>query len=175
MDTVIIENFFDNFDLISGAFKKIPLYNLDDYNNKFHGNDISQAESWPGKRSQHIHEINPFLFNLIYKELNSKTNIFNNLDTTMNAVLHLRLGDSKEDWIHTDPNYYTLIVYLSETNLNSGTEIYPKNEDMPSTKIGFVQNRALLFKSHQRHKSINNYGNNLENGRLTLNCFINLR
>ena len=175
MDTIIVENFFDNFHLIKDYFKKIPLYDLDEYNNKFNGNDISKAESWPGKRSQHLHESNPFLFNLIYKELYSKTNIFNNLDTIMNAVIHLRLGDSNEDWIHTDPNYYTLLVYLSETNLNSGTEIYPNDVDVPSTKIGFVQNRALLFKGYQRHKSINNYGNNLENGRLTLNCFINLR
>ena len=67
------------------------------------------------------------------------------------------------------------MVYLSETNLNSGTAIYPDHGDTPSTLVGFVQNRALLFKSSLRHKSINSYGDNLENGRLTLNCFLNLR
>jgi len=94
----------------------------------------------------------------------------------MNSFVHLRLNeDNENDWIHTDPNYYTLMVYLSDTNLKSGTAIYPENGDEPSTVVGFVQNRALLFRSYQRHKSVNNYGSSLEDGRLTLNCFINLR
>ena len=60
MDTIIIENFFDNFKNIKDTFKKIPLYSLKEYNKKFH-----KYENWPGKRSQALHDDYPFLFNLI--------------------------------------------------------------------------------------------------------------
>ena len=64
-----------------------------------------------------------------------------------------------------------MIVYLAETNLKSGTAIYnDKNEETQSAK--FVQNTAFLFAGKQLHGSILNYGDNIDNGRLTLNCFI---
>ena len=171
MDTIIIENFFDNFKNIKDSFKKIPLYSLKEYNKKFH-----KYENWPGKRSRALHDDYPFLFNLIMKELNTKTPLFKDRLLTINSFIHLRLNeDTDKDWIHVDPDDYTLMVYLSETNLKSGTAIYPDEENIPNTTVGFVQNRAVLFRGKQRHKAINSYGNNLENGRLTLNCFINVR
>tara|TARA_B100001094_G_C17939755_1_gene674909 strand:- start:278 stop:805 length:528 start_codon:yes stop_codon:yes gene_type:complete len=175
MDTIIIENFFENFNNIKDEFKKIPLYSLKDYNKRFLSKVVRQ-ENWPGKRSQILHMGNPFLFNLIVRELNTKTTLFKDVGLDINSFVHLRLKeDTDKDWIHIDPDYYTLMVYLSETNLNSGTAIYPEQGDIPSTTVGFVQNRAVLFRSNQRHISINSYGDNLENGRLTLNCFLNLR
>ena len=92
----------------------------------------------------------------------------------MSSTVHLRLNNSEEDWIHTDDQWQkTLIIYLSETNLKSGTCFYENNSNIPSTTINFIKNRALLYDGNIRHMSLLNYGNSIHNGRLTLNCFIN--
>lgn len=181
MDAIIINNFFDNFVNIKNEFKKIPLLTLDEMNKKHWAKD-RRPENWPGKRSENLADTNPFLFNLIHKELISKTNLFNNTDMNMHACVHLRLdkdnqnNNSKEgDFIHSDPCDYTLMVYLSDTNLKSGTALYPPKGDVPDVMTNFVQNRAFLFKGFIRHMAIHNHGDSIENGRLTLNCFIYLK
>ena len=91
----------------------------------------------------------------------------------MSVNTHLRLGkDEEPDYIHTDPDDYTMIVFLSKTNLKSGLNIYDENKQ-ETQNIKFVQNRAVIFDSKQYHRSSLNYGDNINNGRLTLNCFIN--
>jgi hypothetical protein len=176
MDAIIIDNFFDNFNNIKEEFKKIPLFSIDEYNKK-HWRKDRRPENWPGKRSDPLHYSNPFLFNLICKELGSKIDMFNKpfLNIHMDASVNLRLyDDNDKDFIHTDPYEYTLMVYLSDTNLKSGTALYPSNGDVPDTMINFKQNRAFLFKGSYRHMAIHNHGDSIENGRLTLNCFINI-
>jgi hypothetical protein len=171
MNTIIVDKFFDNFNNIKDSFKNIQLFNQEEFNKKF--NDTG---TWPGFRSEELYTGNPFLFNLIIKEIYSKFGqlSFNNRNINVKSHIHLRLAeDNKKDWIHKDPFFATLMVFLSETNLKSGTCLYDENKNVTDT-INFVQNRALLFDSNKYHKSLNNYGDNLQNGRLTLNCFINL-
>ena len=62
---------------------------------------------------------------------------------------HLRLKDTnKEDFLHKDSpdSTYSLLVYLSETNLFSGTKLYD-DLDNEVADIKFVQNRAIIFDS----------------------------
>ena len=66
---------------------------------------------------------------------------------------------------------YSMLVYLSPTNLNSGTDLYNENDEM-ITSFKFVQNRAVLFSSSYKHRAINNHGTDVNNGRLTLNIFM---
>ena len=174
MDAIIINNFFDDFDNIKDEFKKIPLYATNDWNKKFNVSGASYDETWPGKRSESFGDSNPFLNNLIYKELRSKTSLlFDGIHLDMYSYVHLRLDtDNDADFIHCDPCDYTLIVFLSETNLKSGTALYPPRSNTPDVMANFVQNRAFLFKGYIRHKAIHNHGDSIENGRLTLNCFI---
>jgi hypothetical protein len=169
----IVENFFDNFCNIKNKFSNIGFYNNNDYC-KLSGKNKDE-NIFPGKRSLDIFEINPFFCNLILKEFQLKFNNFyqgNNFN--MQSYLHLRLTtDNEKDYIHTDPCTHTLIIYLSETNLNSGTIIYDNNKN-PSLTINFVQNRAVIFPGNFLHMSMLNYGDNINNGRLTLNCFFHL-
>jgi hypothetical protein len=164
----IIDGFFDNFNLIKDAFKNIPLYNLKQYKKKF-----NEKNNWPGYRSDNLINVNPFLYNLILKEIFNKLKIgffAPGTNIEMRAVIHLRTSNSVEDWIHTDPVDKTLLVYLSETNLESGTALY-EEDNSPSTIVKFIQNRALLFDGKIKHSSLHQYGKNIKNGRLTLNCF----
>tara|TARA_Y100000592_G_C5274744_1_gene223527 strand:- start:51 stop:602 length:552 start_codon:yes stop_codon:yes gene_type:complete len=181
MDAIIINNFFDNFQNIKDEFKKIPLLTLDEMNKKYWSKD-RRPENWPGKRSESFAKTNPFLFNLIFKELVSKTgDLFKDKRVDMHSCVHLRLAsdnygqDKKDgDFIHDDPCDYTLMVYLSDTNLKSGTALYPPRGDVSDVMANFVQNRAFLFKGGIRHMAIHNHGDSIENGRLTLNCFIHI-
>lgn len=169
MDFIVVDDFFDNFQIIEDAFRQIPLYSQDEFNKKF-----DSHQTWPGKRSESIESCQPFLYNLICKELASKVGYLPLLqgNINMSAFTHLRLSsDEKDDWIHFDPDKWSLLVYLNETNTNSGTKIYNKDEECIAD-IAYVKNRLLIFKSSLLHRSINSFGDNVYNGRLTLNCFI---
>jgi hypothetical protein len=167
MKHIVIDNFFDKFNFIKDEFKKIPRYEKDDYNKMF----PKEQQNWPGKRSAFILNTQPFLFNLFLKEFSKF-----NFDLSSHSVAlhtHLRLEkDGIKDWIHRDiTSDYSCIVYLSETNLNSGTYFYSENKEIVSD-IKFVQNRAVLFDGRYLHSAYGHHGYTEDNGRLTLNSFI---
>jgi hypothetical protein len=166
---IVVDNFFDNFSLIEHSFKNIPLFTLDNYNRKF-----NDTQTWPGTRSSSIEYESPFLFNLFIKEFDNKIgDVFKNMNVGVKLHTHLRLGkDEQKDWIHRDSNpyVYSFLVYLSKTNLNSGTYIYSENNEIISD-IKFVQNRAVFFDSRYLHSAYGHHGSSIEDGRLTLNAF----
>ena len=82
--------------------------------------------------------------------------------------------------LESEQNYYphgdwdfAFLYYLSETNLNSGTKFYFNDEDKNNehTLVKFVQNRLLIYDAKMPHCPWGKYGNNLSDGRLTLNGF----
>ena len=175
MDAIIVDNFFDNFRFIENKFKEIPLYSLPEYNKKFKKSKMDY-EAWPGKRSQALIDHNPFLYNLILKEFFTKFRMGQGT-VYCDATVNLRLDkDDKDDWVHKDSGdgtTHTLMIYLSKTNLSSGTVLYDENKQ-PTTTVGFVQNRAFLFNANLWHRSLNNHGKDIEDGRLTINCFLKM-
>lgn len=170
-NTIVIENFFDNFDYLKNHFKKIPLIEFNKYPDELKS---QKNEQWPGQRSLQLQEEYPFLMQLVVKELMLKSDSQNlrNRPWRVNASIHLRLKDTNEaDFIHTDPADLTMIVFLGKTNLESGLNLYD-NEKKEVVHIKYVQNRAVIFHSRRFHKSHLNFGENIGNGRLTLNAFI---
>jgi hypothetical protein len=168
MKLQVVDNFFDNLERIESDLKKIKLYSMDEFNEKF-----NDTQSWPGFRSQMLHKENPILFELFLKEFLQKFNIKSYFE--INLYLHLRLKDDQEkDWIHKDNCNSSLIVYLSQ-NLDSGTNFYQETKDKEDMVISMLKNRCILFDSHTNHKSKLNFGNNLEDGRLTMNGFISYK
>ena len=173
MKAIITDNFFTDFDLIKESFKEIPLYDEKTFNKK--GLGPKKNQSWPGKRSAELSESNPFLYNLIKKEFFEKFGyVIGNRPVYIESYIHLRLQkDEAKDWVHKDlPDDFSFLVYLSDTNLDSGTCLYEEQNGKPSLTVNFLQNRALLFDSNQWHRSMNNHGHSINDGRLTLNCFI---
>jgi hypothetical protein len=167
MKCIIIDNFFERFENIEKAFKEIPVYKKEEFNSKF-----QEKQNWPGKRSGYLNNENTFLLNLFLNEFYNKINI-GIRGITLHT--HLRLSsDLDKDWIHKDSfggYIYTCIVYLSKTNLNSGTYIYSSNNEIISD-VKFVQNRAFLFDTRYLHSTYGNHGEDINDGRLTLNAFI---
>jgi hypothetical protein len=161
----IIENFFDDFNLLEADFKKIKLYNVHEFNKNFKTN-----QNWPGYRSNFLQEENIFLQQLFVKEFKSKVNFKNNF--RLNLHIHLRLKDDQnKDFIHRDSSKnYSCIVYLNN-NIDSGTNFYDSNLDVPLVTVKSIKNRLVFFNSNIRHGSILNYGNDINDGRLTINGF----
>src|SRR5210317_376818 len=95
----------DNFFVIENHFKKIPLYELKDFREKY-----NSKESWPGYRSGFIDIEQPFLWNLTIKEFGQKIGDFinNKKFEDVKSFLHLRLN-KQNDWIHIDPVDITMI------------------------------------------------------------------
>ena len=88
------------------------------------------------------------------------------------SFVHLRLyEDENKDWIHRDDNELSGLVYLSNTNLNSGTYLYDDNDNMIND-IKFIKNRFIMYRGTMKHKAYGNYGSSIDDGRLTLNLFI---
>ena len=173
----VVDNFFDNFNNIEEAFKKIPLYEREEYKKRNIITDedrkLLKDSNFPGRRSDSLHRVHPFLFNLIIKEIFDKINGKQFKEINLDCSVHLRTGtDETQDFIHKDPTKLGMLVYLSATNLESGTAFYQEDSDKSYLKIPFIQNSAVIFPGHIRHKSLLNYGSDINDGRLTLNGFI---
>ena len=170
-NTIVIENFFDNFVNLENSFKKIPLLKYDKYPEKYKS---TVNEVWPGQRSLPLQVEYSFLTQLVIKEVMQKSDSHNLIykPWSINASINLRLdNDNDRDFIHSDPADLTMILFLAKTNLNSGLNLYDIVSD-ETAHIKYVQNRAVIFNSRTLHKSHLNFGNNIDNGRLTLNAFI---
>jgi len=128
-----------------------------------------QAGTWPGKRSLNYMETDPVLSSLF------TVCVGEHMPEYSQGALctHWRFGDNK-DWVHVDNMTCTGIVYLSETNMNSGTQFFDRNPDEGGQVIldvPFVQNRCVLFYGNPYHCSKSNYGESEDNARFTMNFF----
>lgn len=167
---LILNDFFPLLNVMEEELKSIPLYVCEDHPE--HVNLSEQESSWPGKRSENLLETSKILSALFLQTLQSRVAFSKNFYPTL--YIHLR-DESCEgtDWIHTDENLLSVLVYLSDTNLNSGTGFF-EGETLID-KVSFVKNRAVVFPGSMRHMSLGNHGEGIKTGRLTLNAFLHER
>jgi hypothetical protein len=162
--TLVVEDFLPNLKQYLNEIYKIPLYEQKEFSNRFNLN-----ATWPGKRSNVLNLECPFLYYIILQNLEK---IFFLKKFTLNLHLHLRRDiDSEKDWIHKDLQDYSFLIYLNNTNLNSGTYLYNESNELISD-IKYVQNRFVLFNCSYSHMGYGHFGTSPENGRLTINGFI---
>ena len=165
--TLIIEEFLPNLSHYLKDIYNIPLYNQEEFNNKF-----NLKQTWPGKRSSSLNLENKFLFFLILQNL-EKVSFLKKY--SLDIFLHLRREeDFLKDWIHKDTSDYAFLIYLNPTNLNSGTYIYDENNNIISD-VKYVQNRFVIYNGSYNHMGYGHYGNSPENGRLTINGFLDIK
>ena len=164
MEVTIVDNFFDDLSKVESYIKDIELYKYTNHP------EASADEKWLGRRSILLHRSNKGLFNLFMETFNKKFNYFKTQPLDLFSYLHLRLKQDGKEWIHVDDANYSLLVYLSKTNLKSGTILYDDDEK-EILNVKYVQNRAFIFSSKYKHKSAGNFGTNKKNGRYTLNAW----
>ena len=162
-----VENFFPRLELILPEIKKINLYSQKEFNKI-----EDSTDNWSGFRSLNLRKNNVFLYELINNLMFTKK-VMDKGSYDIASFLHLRLEEHNvQDWIHKDPALFTALIYLSDTNLNSGTYIYDENNNIIND-IKCVKNRFVIFSGNYNHKGYGHYGNSVQNGRLTFNLFIN--
>ena len=166
MKLVQEDNFFQDIDLILPEIKKIKLYSLKEYNEL-----TKEKETWPGYRSLPIIETNPVLYSYINHIIRVKK-LMPEGNYLIGTFLHLRLKENNdEDWIHKDDEDYAALIYLSKTNLDSGTLLFNEDKNVIND-IKFLQNRFVLYDAKYNHVGYGHHGSSIEDGRLTLNLFI---
>jgi hypothetical protein len=163
---IVVDHFIENLDLILQDIYKIKLYSQEEYNKLFNTN-----QTWPGFRSEDIYKCFPTLLFFCLESF-YKLNLLKKEITRIESHIHLRTKEfNKSDWVHKDSCKYTLLVYLNNSNLNSGTYFYDEEKNT-TCDIKYLKNRAVLFNSDCFHMGYGHFGDNNKNGRLTLNFFI---
>ena len=162
----IIYNFFDFPNLIYENCKKLNFYTPEEMV-KVSG----FSGSWAGKRTLPLETESPFLHLHILSYLK-----LNGIDVDKYKKIfthaHTRLAEDEEkDWIHKD-NSNTALIYLSNTNLNSGTQFFADDLENEISKANFVQNTCVYFEKGLYHTSFGNHGYSIEDARMTLNIFM---
>ena len=163
MKLLIVDKFFEDMQFLNvvNEIKKLRFYELKEFNFKF-----KDSQSWPGKRTEILPKVNLSLSKKITDQFILKTKSFlepGDMDIQMYA--HIRnKKDGKKDWIHWDADIstYTGLIYLSKSNIKSGTYFYNTKKEIISD-VKFVQNRCLIFDSRYLHKA---YGHH--DGRLNI-------
>ena len=147
--------------------KQFKFYTAKEFDKEF--NDKS---TWPGVRTEDLNYCCPFLYIHILTLLQKSIKVNYTEYENISMYCHLRLyEDEAEDFIHVDP-CDTALIYLSPTNLNSGTDFYDNQENTVAS-VKFIQGSCVFFKSGIKHRSIGNHGNNIDDGRMTINIFMN--
>jgi len=171
LKSIVIDNFFEDINEIYNYVKTLETFNSKNYPND---PKVNTAKiDWPGYRSNQLAGEDLWLTNKFGNAFRKHLTGLITGQFQLHMFSHLRLDEHNEaDFIHNDsPHIYSMLVYLSPTNLNSGTNLYNENDEM-ITSFKFVQNRAVLFSSSYKHKAINNHGTDVNDGRLTLNIFM---
>ena len=162
-----VENFFPRLDTILPQIKKIKLYTQDEFNKINNTNT-----TWPGLRSLILESTNPILHEFICNLLFKNHKILGKGKYVVKIYLHLRTEEDQQlDWIHKDSETFAALIYISKTNLNSGTYLYDDNRDVVND-IKVVRNRFVLYSGQYFHKAYGHFGSNVDDGRLTINLFI---
>ena len=172
----ILDNFFtpDVLTIVGDEIKKLEFFDKDSYPHK-----QNLTANYPGKRTDNLTQAHPLLDSYILRHIERSGAPFVGGNWVQNQYAYLRLEeDNAFEYRHTDPYDWAYLIYLSDTNFNSGTRFYESMEEGKQDEVAnvrFVQNRLVMFHSDYPHRSWGNHGKNLEDGRLTINGFCNYR
>lgn len=165
--TVIIDNFFDNIDVLREIALDLP-YNRD---------KNMERQHWKGYRTPDLKNFNnQILNNAVQKILNTVKDIFNDdfIDNTIiKSHFHLLPEHKNVENIlnyHRDLAEYSGIVYMnSNPPKNSGTTVLVNGL---AESIENKYNRLLIMDGELTHTPTRFFGDNILTGRLALTFFI---
>jgi hypothetical protein len=83
--------------------------------------------TFPGVRTNPLHEINLELFNYVCKRFFSVFYDYSNSSINWNSSIHFQKisNNLNKGWVHVDSGLISFVLYLNKTeNLNSGTSLY---------------------------------------------------
>jgi hypothetical protein len=158
IDTIIVDNFLDNPDLVRESVLKVP---------------FKHSGTFPGFRSDAADKEYQKMVEVKLTEILGTSNIKFRQDRDC-FRFQLCLQDDST-WIHKDDTNWAGVLYLTpDADVNSGTGIFDENQNLV-TVIGNVYNRLVLYRGDLFHRSlISGFGNDVNTGRLTQVFFFDL-
>ena len=156
VDTIIIDDFLDNPDIVR---------------NSVLGIDFTTSGQFPGLRSDRADdEYQEMVTMKIAPMLSAKT-----LDYTMDSFRFQLCLEGAKTWVHKDDSQWAGVLYLTPgADPMSGTGIFDE-EDTLITLIGNVYNRLVLYRGDLFHRSLMpGFGTDVSTGRLTQVFFFNI-
>ena len=132
--------------------------------------------TWPGLRSAALNELNKEFADIVLGRISHLAQYHFGVPSNLHirSAFQLTRADDGNSWIHQDHDVdVAALVYLSpNAPKNSGTILYtpPPHEEVDV--IGNVYNRLIMYRSDTYHKSNQYFGSNIDDGRLTLVCFV---
>jgi hypothetical protein len=163
MNHILIDNFLENPDLI----RNIALSKDYDKSNKETG--------WKGYR---IFIDNDELIYFIKNKLIDIDDKFKNI--TLEVFFHYTLDDTKNETnfeknrLHKDKTLWAGVIYLTPNPpKNSGTTLHDDNGKLEDI-IDNVYNRFIFYNGNVIHGLQDTFGDNINNGRLTITMFANI-
>lgn len=162
------ENFIPNLDNFLKEIYKIPLYDSKKYSEL----EPELTSNWPGKRSLELQKKNKELINQVMYWINDLHFLPKGTCQYWSHVHFRGEQDGDKDWIHKDDTCdYAILIYLGQSNERSGTVLYDDYNNMVND-IKYVQNRLISYSANYNHMGYGHFGDNMQNGRLTLNIFL---
>ena len=172
----VIDNLFSDPDEIVKIAKQQKYYKIDE-----HPKDKNTHISWEGIRTEWLHDVcsentQMLLQNEITRKLCNtiRPDAFIDVDQDMRMHFHLFTSENKHkpEWFHMDTTIMAGVIYLNKDiadNPKHGTIIKFNGVD---ETIPNRYNRLVAYRGDYIHAPASGFGNNLDDGRLTLNFFI---
>ena len=150
----VIDNFFMPWQL---KLVKDEILKLDFYNNE-------------------NNRVNPLLDSYIVNSLDMCNTPFTNKPYNVEQFGHLKYeNENNQEYIHKDNSFdFAYLIYLSDTNLDSGTKMYETNDSLKNKEnvcVHFVKNRLVIYDADISHMAWGLHGNSKQNGRLAITSF----
>ena len=172
----VVDNFFDPWQLklAINEVKKIPFYDISDHPRH------EQNTNYPGTRTDDLHRVHPLLATFIIQKVSAiNAGQFHSQRWDCKMCVHLRTEDDDElDYIHRDTGFdWAFLIYLSESNLKSGTKFYKaENSDKEDDNVfvKFEQNRigdcSSAEETEMSRSCWTSSRSSCDSGRLSDNC-----
>lgn len=158
INTIIVDNFLDNPDLVRKSVLELP---------------FEATGPYPGLRSDRADkEYEAYVKTKLETILNCKIKEF-----VQDSFRFQLCVENVETWVHKDETIWAAVLYLTpNAPYSAGTGIYedgPSNYDLV-TAIGNVYNRLVVYRGTLFHRSMQaGFGKDKETGRLTQVFFFN--
>ena len=165
---IVVDNFFDDrlFKSVYDEINRLEFVGVKD-DSEVTGENAEKVW-YPGVRTRLLNEVSPLLDAVIVRQLDNISTPFTIKAYNYYQKAHLRLEkDNEGEFIHTDNADWAYLIYMSKTNLESGTKFYTDDEK-ETNFVRFVQNRVVIFNSNIRHRAFNDHGKDINDGRLTI-------
>lgn len=177
IDFIEVENVLDNPDEFITYSKQLDYYTKENNQNSIKGFYSGvRSKSLVDLNSDLYHRLNTEIFtkcaNKIYPDSTNKILYGFGFETSIFFHLLTEQDKPNDTWLHQDPDcIWAGVIYLNKNpQPDSGTIVYRNGEKII---VPNQFNKLVLYSPTFDHMSQGGFGDNLDNGRLTITFFVN--